>query len=60
MNKEPLKVIKTPRTPWIKNLGGVPSHLEYQQGSMFEAVESIAQKYPDYIAYEFYGRQDHL
>lgn len=55
MNKEPLKVIKTPRTPWIKNLGGVPSHLEYQQGSMYEAVESIAQKYPDYIAYDFMG-----
>lgn len=43
------------KTPWIKNLGGVPAHLEYQQGSMYEAVESIALRYPDYIAYDFMG-----
>ena len=43
------------KMPWLKNLGGVPSHLEYQKGSMYEAVESIAGKYPDYIAYDFMG-----
>ena len=43
------------KTPWIKNLGGVPAHLEYQQGTMYEAVESIALRYPDYIAYDFMG-----
>lgn len=43
------------KTPWIKNLGGVPAHLEYRQGSMYEAVASIAEKYPDYIAYDFMG-----
>lgn len=46
---------KEVKTPWIKNLGGVPSHVEYQQGSMYEAVASIAEKYPDYIAYDFMG-----
>ena len=36
------------KTPWIENLGGVPAHLEYQQGTMCEAVESIALRYPDH------------
>ena len=47
------------RTPWIANLGDVPATLDYFQGSMYEAVEKIAEKYPDYIAYDFMG-QHHL
>ncbi len=43
------------KTPWVKNLGGVPATLTYQQGSMYEAVETIALRYPDYIAYDFMG-----
>lgn len=43
------------KTPWVKNLGGVPASLTYQQGSMYEAVETIALRYPDYIAYDFMG-----
>ncbi len=43
------------KAPWIKNLGGVPAHLEYFQGSMYEKVAEIATNYPDYIAYEFMG-----
>jgi len=33
------------RTPWIANLGDVPATLDYFQGSMYEAVEKIAEKY---------------
>ena len=44
------------RTPWIANLGDVPATLDYFQGSMYEVVEKIAEKYPDYIAYDFMGR----
>ena len=43
------------KTPWIKNLGGVPAHLEYFQGSMYDKVAQIAVNYPDYIAYDFMG-----
>ena len=43
------------KTPWIKNLGGVPAHLEYFQGSMYDNVAQIAVNYPDYIAYDFMG-----
>ena len=44
------------KTPWIPNLGDVPSHLEYFQGSIYEAVALIAEKYPDKIAFDFMGR----
>ena len=44
------------RMPWLKSLGDIPAHLEYFEGTMFEAVERVAQKYPDYVAYDFMGR----
>ena len=43
----------TAKTPWIPYLGVVPPHLEYFQGTMFEAVEKVAEKYPEYIAFDF-------
>ena len=46
----------SPKTPWIKNLGDVPAHLEYFTGSMFDAVKQIADKYPDNVAFDFMGR----
>lgn len=47
---------KRVKTPWKKFLGGVPSTLEYFEGSMFEAVEKIAKEYPSGIAFDFMGR----
>ena len=46
----------TAKTPWADFLGDIPLHLEYFEGSMFEAVENIARKYPDNIAFDFMGR----
>ncbi len=46
----------TAKTPWKDCMGELPMHLEYQQGSMFDAVREIAEKYPDYIAFDFMGR----
>ncbi len=43
------------KTPWLSNYGEVPFHLAYHQGSMLQAVEDIAQKHPDLIAYDFMG-----
>ena len=43
------------KAPWIKNLGGVPAHLEYFQGSMYDKVAQIAVNYPNYLAYDFMG-----
>ena len=33
----------TAKTPWKNYMGDVPMHLDYFEGSMFEAVEAIAQ-----------------
>ena len=46
----------TAKTPWEKHLGGLPMHIDYFQGTMFEAVERIAKQYPDMPALEFMGR----
>lgn len=46
----------TAKTPWKDCMGEVPMHLEYFEGSMFEAVERIAAKYPDCIAFDFMGK----
>ena len=37
-------------------MGDVPMHLDYFDGSMFEMVEQVAQKYPDYVAFDFMGK----
>ena len=46
----------TAKTPWAANMGDTPMHLKYFQGSLFEAVEEIAKKYPENIAFDFMGR----
>ena len=43
------------RTPWVKNLGDVPESLDYFKGTMFEAVENIAEKYPGNVAFDYMG-----
>ncbi|MDO4802118.1 MAG: AMP-binding protein [Prevotellaceae bacterium] len=46
----------TAKTPWEGHTEGIPLHLDYFEGSMVEAVERIAQKYPNNIAFDFMGR----
>ena len=47
---------ETIKTPWYKFLNGVPAHLDYFQGSMFDKVSSIAEKYPNNIAFDFMSK----
>ena len=46
----------TVKTPWKDYMGDVPMHLDYFEGSMFEAVEAVAQKYPSHVAFDFMGK----
>ena len=46
----------TARTPWKDYVGEVPMHLDYFDGSMFEAVAKIADQYPNNIAFDFMGK----
>jgi len=44
------------KRPWATHVGDVPLELDYFDGSMYEAIEKIAIKYPKYIAFDFMGR----
>lgn len=44
------------KTPWLPHMGNVPAHLEYSEGSMYDAVEAIANEYPNYVAFDFMGK----
>ena len=46
----------TAKTPWKDFLGDVPMHLDYFEGTMFEAVAEIAAKYPNHVAFDFMGK----
>ena len=46
----------TAKTPWVPFMGEVPMHLDYFEGSMFDAVKAIADKYPDNVAFDFMGK----
>lgn len=46
----------TANTPWKNFMGDVPMRLSYFEGSMFEAVEQIAKKFPNYVAFDFMGK----
>ena len=44
------------KTPWKNYMGDVPMHLDYFQGSMFDAVAHMADLYPNNIAFDFMGK----
>jgi len=45
------------KTPWLAHKDPeVPEHLVYSHLTMSGAVEEMAKKYPDYVAYEFMGK----
>ena len=46
----------TVKTPWKDFLGSIPFHMEYFDGTLYEAVKRTAEKYPNNIAFDFMGR----
>ena len=52
--KRPCEIYEV-KAPWIDHLEGLPAHLNYFQGSMYDKLAEIATNYPDYIAYDFMG-----
>ncbi len=46
----------TAKTPWKDHLGELPIHLEYFNGSLYEAVAEAARLYPNNVAFDFMGR----
>ena len=46
----------TAKTPWAGHTEDIPLHLDYFDGSMFDAVKKAAEQYPDYTAFTFMGK----
>ena len=34
------------KAPWIKSLGGIPAHLDYYKGSMYDRVAEVSENFP--------------
>jgi len=45
-----------PKTPWKDSMGDLPMHLDYFDGSMFEAVAKVAETYGEQTAFDFMGK----
>ena len=43
----------TAKTPWEPFMGEIPMHLDYFEGSMFDAVKKVSEEYPKNIAFDF-------
>ena len=48
---------KNIRAPWKPYIGDIPFHLEYDEGTIFQAMEKAALEFPDYDALEFMGKK---
>ncbi|HBA93740.1 MAG TPA: AMP-dependent synthetase [Ruminococcaceae bacterium] len=48
-----------PNAPWLKYYGDIPAHLNYPQGSMYEAIRDNVKelKKTNSVAYEFQGKK---
>lgn len=42
---------------WINQYNDSRANLEYPSGSMVDALMSVARKYPEYYAYEYFGKK---
>lgn len=51
-----METVISVKAPWKDHLGEVPFTLEYFQGSMYDAVALMAEKYPKSIAFDFMGK----
>ena len=45
----------TAKTPWKDHLNGLPFHLDYFQGTMYEGIKNAAEAYPNNVAFDFMG-----
>ncbi len=56
MENDDMVTAAAPKTPWEGHTGDVPMHLDYFEGSIFDKLKSIAEKYPKFIAFDFMGK----
>ena len=46
----------TAKMPWAGHTEDIPMYLDYFDGTMVEAIERIANRFPNYVAFDFMGK----
>lgn len=49
--------MSTVKAPWLKSYGDIPARLPYPEGTLFDAFQDAAKRYPELTAYEFMGKR---
>ena len=49
--------LKKDNRRWLKQYGDARANLDYPEGSMIDSLMEIANKYPEYYAYEYFGKK---
>ena len=49
--------LKKDKRKWLKLYGDSRPNLKYPKGSMVDALMEVANKYPEYYAYEYFGKK---
>ncbi len=49
-------LFKKDKRRWLKLYGDSRANLKYPKGSMIDALMEVANKYPEYYAYEYFGK----
>ena len=55
MRKSKMLKLDKQLRPWLKYYGDVPANMEYPQYSMVDLILEAAEKYPNNMAYSYYG-----
>ena len=50
-------LFKKDKRRWLKLYGDSRANLKYPKGSMIDALMEVANKYPEYYAYEYFGKK---
>jgi len=50
-------IFKKDKRRWLKQYGEARANLNYPKGSMIDALMEVANKYPEYYAYEYFGKK---
>ena len=48
------------KAPWIKSLGGIPAHLDYYKGSMYDRVAEVSENFPRSYRLRLHGRKSEV
>lgn len=51
------KLVNKNERPWLNEYKDARANLEYPRGSIVDALMAVSRKYPEYYAYEYFGKK---